>query len=124
MDVKETKATGGSLQISTDVIAKIAQLATMEIDGVKEVSVGTLGMRGMFKKVAMPKPIEVELLEGIAEITVNIIAKYGDKIQPLCAKIQENVKSAVQNMTSITVSRVNIVVAGVERDSTPETEEE
>ncbi|MEG2931480.1 MAG: Asp23/Gls24 family envelope stress response protein, partial [Ruthenibacterium sp.] len=82
------------------------------------------GMKGMFKKVATPKPIEVALLEGIAEITVNIIAKYGYKVQPLCAKIQENVKSAVQNMTSITVSRVNIIVAGVERDSAPAAEEE
>lgn len=120
MDVNEAKATNGSLQISTDVIAKIAQLATMEIEGVKEVSTGSLGMKGMFKRVAPAKPIEIHLLEDIAEITINVIAKYGYKIQPLSAKLQENVKTAVQNMTGITVSRVHIVVAGVARDDSEE----
>lgn len=117
MDVNEAKTTGGSLQISTDVIAKIAQLATMEIEGVKEVSTGSLGMKGMFKKMSSAKAIDINLLEDIAEITINIIAKYGYKIQPLSAKVQENVKTAVQNMTGITVSRVHIIVAGVSRDS-------
>ena len=35
MDVTNSSTIGGSLQISTDVIAKIAKLATLEIEGVK-----------------------------------------------------------------------------------------
>ena len=124
MDVTKEATVGGSLQISTDVIAKIAQLATMEIDGVKEVSTGTLGVRGLFNKVSAQKPILVDLVEDVAEITIHIIAQYGCKIQPLCAKVQENVKSSVQNMTCITVSRVNIVVAGVCRETADTTQAE
>ena len=31
-----------------------------------------------------------------------------------CAKVQENVKQTIQNMTGITVSRVDVIVAGLE----------
>ena len=39
MDVHNT--IGGSLQISTEVIAKIARLAALEVDGVSDVATGT-----------------------------------------------------------------------------------
>ena len=87
MEVQKNGETGGSLQISTEVIAKIAKLAAMEVDGVQDVSV--------------------------AQITVNLLVAYGSRIPSMCAKVQENVKSTVQNMTGITVSRVNVVVRGV-----------
>ncbi|MEG2434812.1 MAG: Asp23/Gls24 family envelope stress response protein [Ruthenibacterium sp.] len=116
MDVSNSSAVGGSLQISSDVIAKIAQMATMEIDGVACVSTGNLGMKGLFNKVTALKPITVEMSEDIAEITISIFVKYGFKIPPLCEKVQENVKSAVQNMTCITVAKVNVNVTGVAQD--------
>lgn len=120
MDVKNEAVVGGSLQISTAVIAKIAQMAAMEIEGVHAVSSGMLGVRGMMHKVAVVKPVAVEITDEVAQITVNLIVEYGCKIPPLCAKVQENVKNAVQNMTGITVSRVNVVVAGVAREDTKE----
>ena len=116
MDVSNSKALGGSLQISTDVIAKIARLATVEIEGVKGLAEPESGVQGFFKRMAAQKPILVELSEDIAEITVNIVVEYGCKIPPLCEKVQENVKTSVQNMTSITVSKVNVIVAAVAED--------
>ena len=50
MDVTNSSTIGGSLQISTDVIAKIAKLATLEIEGVKEVSTGTMGVKSPDRK--------------------------------------------------------------------------
>lgn len=124
MDVSNSRASGGSLQISTDVIAKIARLATLEIDGVQRIAEPESGVQGFFRKVAAHKPILVELSEDIAEITVNIVVEYGCKIPPLCEKVQENVKTSVQNMTSITVSKVNVVVAAVAEEQPAEEEAE
>ncbi len=114
MEVSNSNVVNGSLQISTDVIAKIAKLAAMEIDGVKDVCAGSTGVKGLLGKVALQKPVSIELSDDVAEITVTVVVRYGSKIPSVCEKIQENVKSAVQNMTSIMVSRVNIVVAGVQ----------
>lgn len=113
MEVSNSNAVGGSLQISTDVLAKIARLATLEVDGVHAVSLGAAGVKGLFPKNTLQPPIEVALADDVAEITVSLQPDYGCKIPALSAKVQENVKNAIQNMTGITVSKVNIIVTGV-----------
>lgn len=124
MEVTDSNRIGGGLRISGDVIAKIARLATLEVDGVQEISTGLDGVQGLFRKVNLQKPVFVQFTEDVAEITVHIIVAYGCKIPPLCEKIQENVKSSVQNMTSITVSKVNVVVTGVAQEAASQPEEQ
>lgn len=124
MEVSNSNVVNGSLQISTDVIGKIAKLAATEIDGVVDVCAGSAGMRSFLGKVNLQKPVSVELLENVAEITVSLMVRYGSQIPAVCEKVQENVKSAVQNMTSITVARVNIVVVGVLQEPELPAEEE
>lgn len=124
MEVSNSNVVNGSLQISTDVIGKIAKLAATEIDGVVDVCAGSAGMRSFLGKVKLQKPVSVELLENVAEITVSLTVRYGSQIPAVCEKVQENVKSAVQNMTSITVARVNIVVVGVLQEPELPAEEE
>ena len=99
MDVHNT--IGGSLQISTEVIAKIARLAALEVDGVADVATG------------LQKPVTVVMEDGIATVTVHLTVVYGSKVMPLCEKVQENVKQTIQNMTGITVSRVDVLVVGL-----------
>ena len=123
MDINSSNVVGGSLQISTGVIAKIAKLATLEVEGVQAVAAGSHSVKGLFRTVSQYRPIVVEMTEDVAEITVNILVKYGCRIPPLAERVQENVKNAVQNMTQITVSRVNVVVAGLAPEQPePETE--
>ena len=114
MEVKDQNLVGGSLQISTDVIAKIARLAALEVDGVREVKACPYSMKSLLGRLATPKPVEVTLQDEVAEITVNVTIAYGARIPALSEKVQQNVKASVQNMTSITVSRVNVIVAGVQ----------
>ena len=103
MDVQKT--IGGSLQISTEVLAKIARLAALEIDGVAEVTTGgSQNVRGLLGRTGLQKPVNVVLEDGIATVTVHLTAVYGSKIMPLCEKVQENVKQTIQNMTGITVA--------------------
>ena len=112
MDVQKT--IGGSLQISTEVLAKIARLAALEIDGVAEVTTGgSQNVRGLLGRTGLQKPVNVVLEDGIATVTVHLAAVYGSKIMPLCEKVQENVKQTIQNMTGITVARVDVLVVGL-----------
>ena len=113
MDVRNS--IDGSLQISNEVVAKIAKLAALEIDGVADVSSGSMqSVRGLLSKASLQKPVTVDLSDGVAVVQVHVIAKYGSKIMPVGAKVQENVKQTIQNMTGITVSRVDVIVAGLE----------
>ena len=112
MDVQNT--IGGSLQISTDVLAKIARLAALEVGGVAEVTTGnSQNVRRLLSRTGLQKPVSVVLEDGVAAVTVHLTANYGQKIMPLCEKVQENVKQTIQNMTGITVSRVDVLVVGL-----------
>ena len=114
MEVQNTNLTGGSLQISTDVIAKIARCAALEIDGVADVACGTQGkVKELLEIVSLQTPVTVEMHDGIAAITVDLIVDFGTRIPAIAEKVQENIKASVQNMANVAVGRVDLVIAGV-----------
>ena len=114
MDLQNMDLQGGSLQISTEAIAKIARCAALEVEGVAEVSCGTQNkkLKDLLEASIQP-PVAVEMRDGTAELTLHLIMASGARIPAVAEKVQENVKSAVQNMTSVTVRRVNLVIAGL-----------
>ncbi len=114
MEFKNTVKKEGGLRISVSVIEKLAKIAAMEVEGVKNVSVGSSGVKGVLAKTNLPKAVEVNMYDGVAEITVSVVVKYGFKLPAVCKEVQQIVKANVQSMTDITVSKVNIVVTGVE----------
>ncbi len=124
MDIENANLVGGSLQISTAVIAKIATCAALEIDGVAEVSCSMQSKKvsDLLEKVSIHTPAAVEMKDGIAVITLQVVVDFGARIPAMAEKVQENVKAAVQNMTNIAVSRVNVVVTGVAVEAEPEEE--
>ena len=113
MDLQNMDLKGGSLQISTEVIGKIARCAALEIEGVAEVSCGKQNrkVKDLLERANVQSPVTVEMRDGTAEITLEIVAAFGARIPAVAEKVQENVKSAVQNMTNVTVSRVDLVIA-------------
>ena len=115
MDFQNMDLKGGSLQISTEVIGKIARCAALEIEGVAEVSCGRQNkkVKDLLEIASLQSPVTVTMREGTAEITLNLLVNFGVRIPSVAEKVQENVKSAVQSMTNVTVSRVDLVIAGL-----------
>ena len=122
MDLQNMDLNGGSLQISTEVIGKIARCAALEIEGVAEVSCGKQNrkVKDLLERANVQSPVTVEMRDGTAEITLEIVAAFGARIPAVAEKVQENVKSAVQNMTNVTVSRVDLVIAGLAPAAEPQ----
>ena len=115
MDMQNMDLQGGSLQISTEVIGKIARCAALEIDGVAEVSCGKQNkkLKDILETSSIQSPVVVEMRDGTANITLHLMMRFGARIPAVAEKVQENVKNAVQSMTNVTVSRVNLVIAGL-----------
>lgn len=113
MELRNTSKQAGEIQISLAVVEKVAKIAASEVEGVEEVSVGSTGVKGIFAKTNLPKAVEVNMYDGVAEITLHIVIKYGFKLPTVCKEVQQSVKSSVQSMANVTVSKVNIVVSGV-----------
>ena len=115
MDLQNMDLQGGTLQISTEVIAKIARCAALEIEGVAEVSCGRQNkkLKNLLEASSIQPPVIVEMRDGTSNITLHLMMKFGARIPSVAEKVQENVKNAVQNMTNVTVSRVNLIIAGL-----------
>lgn len=105
----------GEVQIADEVVAVIAGIAAMEVDGVSSM-VGTT-TREIISKLGMKtlsKGVKVDVLEGIVTVSLALNLKFGTNIRTTTMKVQEKVKSAIENMTGLTVADVNIRVAGVD----------
>ena len=57
--------------------------------------------------------MKIDVLDGIVTVSLALNMTYGYSIREVTAKVQEKVKSAIENMTALEVADVNIRVAGV-----------
>lgn len=108
----------GEVKIADEVVALIAALAATEVDGVASMAgnvtnelVSRLGMKNISKGV------KVDVLEGVVTVSLALNLKYNYSIVEVTAKVQEKVKTAIENMTGLEVADINIRVAGVEMEN-------
>ena len=59
------------------------------------------------------KGVKVDVLDGIVTVSLAMNMKFGYSIKEVTEKVQEKVKSAIENMTGLEVADVNIRVVGV-----------
>ena len=109
----------GTVQIADEVVAIIAGLAATEVDGVASMAgnitnelVSKLGMKNLSKGV------KVDVLDGVVCVDLALNLKYGYEIPATCKNVQEKVKTAIENMTGLEVSDVNVAIAGVNMEQT------
>lgn len=111
--IKEDKL--GEVKIADEVVAIIAGLASTEVEGVSSMAgnitnelVSKLGMKNL------SKGIRVDVTDGIVRVDVALNIAYGYAIPDVSAKVQEKVKTAIENMTGLEVSCVNVRIASVD----------
>jgi uncharacterized alkaline shock family protein YloU len=104
----------GDVQIADEVVAMVAALAATEVDGVAAMAgnitndlISKLGMKNLSKGV------KVDVLEGVVTVSLALTLKYNYNIMDVSKKVQDRVKTAIENMTGLQVADVNIKVAGV-----------
>ena len=104
----------GSVQIADEVVAMIASLAATEVDGVS--AMGGNITNELMSKVGvknLTKGVKVEVIGSIVKVELVVLHEYGYNIPATSQKVQERVKNAIENMTGLTVTDVNIRIAGV-----------
>ena len=104
----------GTVQIADDVVAMIASLAATEVDGVSAMA-GNVTNELMSKVgvKSLTKGVKVEVLDKNVTVDLTVTMEYGYNIPATCQAVQQKVKNAIENMTGLTCSDVNIRIAGV-----------
>lgn len=116
---EEIALENSNIKIADDVVAVIAGVAVSEVQGVYEMSGGFAGgiSEVLSGKKNLAKGIKVEINEKTTKIDVNIIVEYGTRIPDVAFEIQNKVKKAVETMTGLNVTEVNVHVQGVNTDN-------
>ena len=114
-DQEEIALQSNNIKIADDVVAVIAGVAVSEVNGVYEMSGGFAGgiSEVLSGKKNLAKGIKVEVNDKTTKIDVNIIVEYGTRIPDVAFEIQNKVKKAVETMTGLSVTEVNVHVQGV-----------
>ena len=104
----------GEVQIADEVVAIIAGLAATEVEGVDSMAgnitnelVGKLGMKNLSKGV------KVDVTEEHVSVDLSLNLKYGYNIPEVGERVQDRVKTAIENMTGLSVLDVHIKIASV-----------
>ena len=101
----------GTLRIEPDVVGAIAGLAASEVPGVAGMS--GVSLVEMLRKSNLSKGVRVTVGEREAIVDLYIVLEYGVKIPEVAQRVQENVRSAIETMTSLQVVEVNVHVQSI-----------
>ncbi len=109
----------GAVQIADDVVTMIAALAAKEVEGVAALGSNSAGeIISMVGRKNSIKGVKAEILNQNVKVNLYVTVEYGYNIPAVSQKIQGKVKSAIENMTGLQVTDVNIRIAGVNMPKT------
>lgn len=105
----------GIVKISDEVVGVIAGLATAEVKGIVGMSASLVGgiTQILTGKKNLSKGVKVTVGENSAAIDLYVVVEYGIRIPDVALEVQENVRKAVESMTGLDVSAVNVHVQNV-----------
>jgi len=108
----------GATSIEDGVVAKIAGLAAREVAGVFEMGAGTARAFGAVRGIvgaerSVTQGVSVEVGERQAAVDLDLVVEYGSAIPEVSAAVRANVTSAIERMTGLEVTEVNIRIDDV-----------
>ena len=111
------KDASGEVRIADEVIAGIAGLAAVEIKGVASMAGNlTKDLIGKLGNGNLSKGVTLQIEENSVRVDIALFMEYGYSVPKVCRKVQEKVKTAIESMTGMDVTEVNVRIAGVNID--------
>lgn len=110
----------GNLVISEDVIASIAVNASKDVEGVSGFAQRPINIQNFYKLAdSASKFVDVSMSDTDVKVHIYLKVSQDAKIQPLAEKVQQNIKTAVQNMTGMMVSEVDVTISTADIEDAP-----
>ena len=107
----------GSIMISEDVISAIVAHAVGEVEGVVglEVKPGA-DIAELIGKKNWGKGVKISIDEDdTVNIDCNVSVSYGFSVVTVANSVQEAIRNAVESMTGVNISSVNVNICGIVR---------
>ena len=105
----------GSVMISEDVVATIIEHAIREVEGVVGLSTKPgADIAELIGKKSWGKGMKITIGEdNELSVDCNVIVVYGQSVVAVAKTIQEAITAALESMTGVKVSCVNVNICGI-----------
>lgn len=103
----------GTVRIADDVVANIAGIAAKEVEGVSLAGLAGNEIMNRVSKKGNAKGITAIVENQKVNVEVAVVIDYGYNILSVCTKVQEKVKTAVENMTGLECNAVDVRIVAV-----------
>lgn len=117
INFEEIKSQGGigQIQIADEVIAIIAGIAATEVEGIAGMSGNHSGdlVAEVLGRKNLSKGVKITVGQKDVSVDLNIIIEFGIKIPKVALEVQKRVKNAVETMTGLTVTEINLNIMGI-----------
>lgn len=120
----------GRTTIADNVVQKIAYLAAREVSGVYELGGGAARTLGALREripgasQASGQGVSVEVGETQTAVDIELVTEYGVSIADVARSVRNNVISAVEGMTGLEVTEVNVSVNNIHLPGEEDDEQE
>ncbi len=111
----ETEKKGiGKIQIADEVIAIIAGIEATNVEGIAGMSGNISGeIMEVLGRKNLSKGVKIAIEESSVSIELNVVINFGVKIPEVATEVQKKVKNAVETMTGLEVSQINLNIVGI-----------
>jgi len=117
MNREDSRTDLGLVRIHKNSIASIASIAALEVEGVKSLARDFASglMEAFGKKDAASIKVEFDK-NGEVSIEIPLVIQYNYNIPEVAAKVQENVRSGLEKMTSLAIKDISVNVKAIEKN--------
>ena len=106
----------GKTTIAPEVLLTIAQLATLEVDGVSHMSNMPSGVNRLFNR-GYGEGVRIDIHDDAVVADIHIILQKDVNIRDVSRKVQHDVARAISEMVGMNVGRVNVHIEDIDYPS-------
>jgi uncharacterized alkaline shock family protein YloU len=118
--MNENNPSQGTTTIAPEVLLTIAQLTTLNVNGVSRLSHVQTGVNQLLKRTQKREGVIIEIVDDVVHADIYVVLTNDVNVRDVSHNIQHEVSRAISEMVGMTVGRVNIHIEDI--DYPPEAE--
>jgi uncharacterized alkaline shock family protein YloU len=119
--MKDDESAQGSTTIAPDVLLTIAQLTTLNVNGVSRLSHVATPVNKLLKRSQRREGVLIEVEDDVVYVDIYVVLKSDINVRDVSHNIQHEVSRAISEMVGMVVGRVNIHIEDIDYPSEVET---
>jgi uncharacterized alkaline shock family protein YloU len=118
--MNEIDPSQGTTTIAPEVLLTIAQLTTLNIDGVSRLSHVQSGVNQLLKRTQKREGVLIDVVDDVVYVDIYVVLNSDVNVRDISHNIQHEVSRAISEMVGMTVGRVNIHIEDIDYPSEAE----